>query len=238
MKLRIVKDPATRRAEILDHAYRLFTERGYERTSMNQIICAVGFSKGALYHHFSSKEELLEAITTRLAGGIADSAKFILDDPSIDAFARLTAFLAHLHARKTEQVVEMREMFEPLFRTENIRLFHRIHAAITAVVQPILARIIAEGVAEKTFDTPDPETAATLIIQLGATGRELISETMGTSNQLERERLLDRLCDRLDYLGTVVDRILGIPEGSIQLADRTELRQAIRAMYPGATAAA
>ena len=237
MKLRIVKDPATRRAEILDHAYKLFTEQGYERTSINQIVCAIGFSKGALYHHFSSKEELLEAITTRIAGQIADDAKPILEDPSLDGFARLTAFLAHMRARKVEQVAEMREMFEPLFRDENIRLFHRIHAAITAVVQPILARIIADGVAERTFDTPDPETAATLIVQLGATGRELIAEAMASTKPLERERLIDRLCDRLDYLGTVVDRILGIPEGSIKLVDKDELRLIMRTMSPRASAA-
>jgi AcrR family transcriptional regulator len=237
MKLRIVKDPAVRRTEILDHAYRLFTEQGYERTSINQIICAVGFSKGALYHHFCSKEELLEAITSRIASQVADDAKSILDDPSLDAFARLAAFLAHMRARKVEQVVEMREMFEPLFRADNIRLFHRIHAAITAVVQPILAKIIADGVAERTFDTPDPETAATLIVQLGATSRELIAEAMACTKPLEREGLIDRLYDRLDYLGTVVDRILGIPEGSIKLVDRDELRLIIQAMDPRASAA-
>jgi AcrR family transcriptional regulator len=237
MKLRIVKDPATRRTEILDHAYKLFTERGYERTSINQIICSIGFSKGALYHHFSSKEELLEAITSRLAGQIAEDARSILEDPSLDAFARLTAFLAHLRARKVEQVAEMREMFEPIFRADNVRLFHRIHAAITAVVQPILAKIIADGVAERTFDTPDPDTAATLIIQLGATGRELIAEAMASPTLPEREHLIDRLCDRLDYLGTVVDRILGIPEGSIKLSDRADLRQIVRMMVPSANAA-
>ncbi len=237
MKLRIVKDPVTRRNEILDHAYRLFAEQGYERTSMNQIMCAVGFSKGALYHHFSSKEELLEAVTFRIAGEVTETARPILEDPSLDAFARLSAFLAHMRARKVEQVAEMREVFEPVFRAENVRLFYRIHAAITAVVQPILARIIAEGVAEKTFDTPDPETAATLIVQLGATGRELIAEAMSCRTQLEQERLINRLCDRLDYLGTVVDRILGIPEGSVVLVDKAELRQIIRAMYPRASAA-
>ncbi len=229
MKLRIVKDAATRRNEILDHAYQLFTERGYERTSINHIICSIGFSKGALYHHFASKEEVLEAITSRLANEIADDARPILEDPALDAFARLTAFLAHMRARKVEQVAEMREMFEPIFRADNIRLFHRIHAAINAVVQPILAKIIAEGVAERTFDTPDPETAATLIVQLGATSRDLVAEAMACTGT-ERERLTDRLFERLDYLSTVVDRILGIPEGSIKLVDKAELRLIIRAM--------
>lgn len=236
MKLRIVKDPATRRTEILDRAYRLFADQGYERTSVNQLICAVGFSKGAFYHHFSSKEELLEALASRIASAAANEAVVVADDPSLDAFARLTAFLTHMRRRKLDQVAEMREVFEPVFREENVRLFHRIHAAITAVVQPILARIIADGVAEKTFDTADPQIAASLILQLGVSGRELIGEVM-VSKPHERDALIEQLCDRLDYLGTVVDRILGIPEGSIQLTDREEMRELMRAMYPRATAA-
>jgi AcrR family transcriptional regulator len=238
MKLRIVKDPAVRRTEILDSAYALFTRQGYERTSISQIIGAVGLSKGAFYHHFASKEELLEALAGRIAATVAAEAQSILEDPSLDAFARLTAFLAHLRKRKTEQVGELKEMFEPVFRAENVRLFHCTHAATTAVIQPILARIIAEGVEERTFDTADPQTAAALIVQLGATGRDLVAEAFTSTGIRQREAALDKVMERLDYLGTVVDRILGIPEGSVCLVTRNELETMIVAMQPKASAAA
>jgi AcrR family transcriptional regulator len=47
------------RQEILRTAARLFRERGYDATSMNDISAALKLSKGGLYHHFRSKDEIL-----------------------------------------------------------------------------------------------------------------------------------------------------------------------------------
>lgn len=53
------------RASILDAAFRLFLENGYDGTSLARILSEVPYSKGALYHHFESKEALLEAVIER-----------------------------------------------------------------------------------------------------------------------------------------------------------------------------
>ena len=48
---------------ILDVAFRLFMEKGYEYTSIQDILDQLGgLSKGAIYHHFKSKEEILVAV--------------------------------------------------------------------------------------------------------------------------------------------------------------------------------
>ena len=52
---------------ILDVAYRLFMEKGYEYTSIQDIIDHLGgLSKGAIYHHFKSKDDILIAVTDRM----------------------------------------------------------------------------------------------------------------------------------------------------------------------------
>ena len=52
---------------ILDVAFRLFMEQGYEHTSIQDIIDHLGgLSKGAIYHHFKSKEDILIAVTDRM----------------------------------------------------------------------------------------------------------------------------------------------------------------------------
>ena len=52
---------------ILDVAGHLFMEKGYEHTSIQDIIDNLGgLSKGAIYHHFKSKEEILDAVTDRI----------------------------------------------------------------------------------------------------------------------------------------------------------------------------
>ena len=47
---------------IIDQAYRLFLSSSYEAVSISDISKAIGFTKGALYHHFESKEELFKAV--------------------------------------------------------------------------------------------------------------------------------------------------------------------------------
>ena len=66
---RISKPAPQRRAEILDTARRLFTTRGFQSTSVEDILTEVGIVKGILYYHFSSKEEILRALIARTADG-------------------------------------------------------------------------------------------------------------------------------------------------------------------------
>lgn len=50
------------KSRIVREALRLFLDKGYERTSLNDIAGAVGITKPAIYHHFDSKEGLLQAV--------------------------------------------------------------------------------------------------------------------------------------------------------------------------------
>lgn len=53
--------------KILDAALRLFLEKGYEQTTILDIVDEMGgLTRGAFYHHFKSKEEVLDALTTKL----------------------------------------------------------------------------------------------------------------------------------------------------------------------------
>ena len=51
--------------EILRAAEQLFCQKGYEAASMQEIVRAAGVSKGGIYHHFASKEEIMTLTTSR-----------------------------------------------------------------------------------------------------------------------------------------------------------------------------
>lgn len=57
---------ASTRAALMDAARELFTERGYDGVGTEEIVRAAGVTRGALYHHFGGKAELLEAVYERL----------------------------------------------------------------------------------------------------------------------------------------------------------------------------
>lgn len=63
---------------LLAAATRLFAERGYDRTSVQEIVETAGVTKGALYHYFGSKEDLLQEVYARMLR---------LQQERLDAFA-------------------------------------------------------------------------------------------------------------------------------------------------------
>ena len=92
-KVRVLKAPAVRRAELIDCAQRLFLTRGYERTTINDVIAAAGLSKGAFYHHFRSKEAFAEEVLDRYFAHTKGLVKEALDDESLTPRQRLKRYL-------------------------------------------------------------------------------------------------------------------------------------------------
>ena len=86
---------STRRA-LIDMGEELFTEHGYAATSLDTIVAGAQVTKGALYHHFSGKQALFEAVFERVEGEAARTIHESLkghDDPWEKALAGLGAFL-------------------------------------------------------------------------------------------------------------------------------------------------
>jgi AcrR family transcriptional regulator len=68
------EENATTRERIQRTALRLFTEQGYESTSMRQIAEELGFTKAALYYHFENKEDIVRALLETVRAEVADLA--------------------------------------------------------------------------------------------------------------------------------------------------------------------
>ena len=74
--------------KIFDAAVELFAERGYDRVSVRDIARAVGLTEGAVYKHYSSKDEILESIFAYIEGRIYPQAP----ESSIDAIVETLSF--------------------------------------------------------------------------------------------------------------------------------------------------
>src|SRR5262245_50722329 len=107
---RIVKAPEVRRSEILDAAQRLFISRGYETTTVNDLLEAVGLSKGAFYHHFASKEEVMEALGLRIADQSLARLAPVFERPGLAPLERLKAFFHHGQQFKKENAPVIRAL--------------------------------------------------------------------------------------------------------------------------------
>lgn len=86
---RISKEPAVRRQELVDIAQRLFIAKGYEATSVRDILKEVSGAPGMFYHYFSSKEEIYKAAMTQYIEGYVTKINGILCDKAVSVPERV-----------------------------------------------------------------------------------------------------------------------------------------------------
>jgi AcrR family transcriptional regulator len=84
------------RQRILDVALELFAERGYAGTSVADITKRLGISKAALYHHFTAKGEILEALLGEPLAGYAELVRTAADRPAGELLAAIVDRTAEL----------------------------------------------------------------------------------------------------------------------------------------------
>jgi AcrR family transcriptional regulator len=90
------------RNRILDAASRLFSERGFDGTSVAEVLSAAGVRSGSLYHFFPSKEALAEAVLARCADRLREALLDPAEAAALDPVERVFALLA-LWRRRVEQ---------------------------------------------------------------------------------------------------------------------------------------
>lgn len=147
--------------KILDIAFHLFSTKGYEKTSIQDIVNDLGMSKGAIYHHFKSKEEILYRMCERF---YSDNAwlERICGNSSMDGLEKLRQlFLYQLGNRDKVALdaISMSLQADPHMMLESLK---------TAVyeVAPIMAELIREGVADGSMHAKDPTHGAQVMIVL------------------------------------------------------------------------
>jgi AcrR family transcriptional regulator len=215
---RVIKPPEIRSAELLDCAQRLFFEHGYDNTTVNDIIREAGLSKGAFYHHFTSKEALLEALAARLAHDSLAELRPMLEDPSLDGIGRLNALFAGSRRLNVELAPQLRKTFFVVFRPENLALFHRVDQAARELVKPIIADLLRKGSDEGILDVPDPEAFAEMFLQLRLIFRDVMQRALRQAERGNIDEAAQLLDERLRLYGIAIDRLLRLPDGTIEAA--------------------
>jgi AcrR family transcriptional regulator len=202
------------RTSLVEAASRLFATRGYDATAVDAIVQEAGVSKGAFYHHFDSKDELLDAVAERMAGEAMNAIEPAIADRSIGAIGRLNGFFSTARTWGAAHVPLLREVLEVLYRDESIRLRRKVEAHSFAWAAPVLADILRQGVEERVFDISDPDEAAQAILRFSWAFREAQIHFMrdhGTSP--ESQVILQR---RLDLFLEMLERMIGAAKGSVE----------------------
>jgi len=200
------------REAIIRASVRLFSELGYDRTTVQAIIDAVGVSKGAFYHHFSSKEDIVEAITHRYISEGLESMQAAADEEGLSAVEKLNRMIEVSQLFKLQRQ-DTREAIERSFSdNSNLKLEKAILETLREHTIPPLARIVAEGIANGEFRIEDADEHAAILFNMLLGMKETLRERMHAGADP------GTIEDVLRVHENAVCRVLRIPEGSLQLA--------------------
>ncbi len=228
---RVVKHPDIRRAELLDRATELFLLHGYDNVSLNDLIADAGVSKGAFYHWFPSKDALIEALAERSAREAFAAIEDALADCDGDALARLNVVLqAGFDVKMQTAGPDQLAAMVSLMRPANAHLYGRIVAVEEALFRPLLTRLISDGVDDGVFDTFDPEGVADMFYALAARTNSNILDILQAADERARDQAIDCLTTRFRLHGLAIDRVLGLPDGSVATLTRAQVEAMVAAL--------
>lgn len=156
------KHPEETVNRILEAATRLFIEKGYEHTSIQDIISNLGgLSKGAIYHHFKSKEDILEAVTDKMTEESNKILEGIRDRKDLTGKEKMKMIFKESVGRS-----DMDDLFAVApDLSNNPRLLFSTFRDTVDIVAPFYIRpIIEQGIADGTIQTDYPAALSELVI--------------------------------------------------------------------------
>ena len=188
-----MKKGERRKQELLDIAYRLFISRGYENTSIDDIIDEAGIAKGTYYYYFESKEQTLEAVIEMMLEKETEAAASILESP-LPVPQKIVGIIASIQPAPEEQPIE-----GALMRPENIIMHQKVKRRLVEKVVPLLSRAVEEGVEQGIFSCDNiPERVRMMLV--------LSNETFDEGAFTERD---------VDVFIDITEKLLGAQEHSM-----------------------
>jgi len=199
---RTIKDPNVRRNEILKAARKMFIERTYEKATMNELIRRLNIAKGTLYHYFSSKDELLEAVVEKLVDEDLAEKSELLAKPQnrdINALEKLKLLISSNSISN-----ENEELLHSLHSPANVKMHARQLGRHLTKLAPLYAEVFEEGNRQGLFSVEHALETAELLLA----GIQYLTDTgfyLWDSEQLQR---------RAGAFPALIEKQLGTPKGA------------------------
>ena len=178
-----------RRDEVIDAAARVFAERGYDATTIDDLVEATGLGRGGLYHYIGNKRDLLIQIHERFLNPLLDQARVIAADgltPEAELRALAHALMDNIHRYRYQVTVFFHEWraIEGDPRFEQVRHERR-------EFESLIAATLDRGRAEGVFEVRDPRIA-----QLGFLGMiNYTPQWYEPGGRVSPDDIADQFCD-------------------------------------------
>ncbi len=200
--MKAIKDGEERRKEILLTARKLFVQKGYDQTSINDILKIVDIAKGTFYYYYSSKEEVLEAIIINIVNEGAARAEHILQDASIPLLNRIVmAVMA-----QAPEFEGAHKLAEELHKVDNAKLEQQYQKTMLKKMTSVLEGAVKEAREQDIIHTDYPKECIEAMLLMGHMMFDC--DTFGWKSEEYPVKIQAFLCN--------AERMFGTKEGEFQ----------------------
>lgn len=178
--------------KILEAAKKLFLEKGYENTTIQDIVNELGgLTKGAIYHHFRTKEDIICALSDKM---FSDNNPFAIvkQRKDLNALQKMRELIKLNQTNTEEKQVNIQAL--PLLK--NPRIFAEMMESNRRYLSPLWLELIEEGISDGSIKTEYAKEIAELIPLLGdvwlypvvypATEQEILHKFLFFKEMLEK----------------------------------------------------
>lgn len=202
--VRISKDPEIRRNELIEAAEELFREKGFEQTSVSDIVKNVGVAQGTFYYYFDSKDDILDAVLEHYLRKAEQAMKDLIVDDRLNAQQKLQLIIDMSFKREKGE----KDFIKFLHSDENLLTHQKYMMKTYTTYTPLLTRIVEQGIQEGLFDTQYPgETVELLLMMIGHLHDSLVLSA-DNSEYYRKTRAAE----------DIIVKVLGIKKGYLKLA--------------------
>ena len=217
-----------RRSELLATAERLFYTKGYEKTSVQDILTEMNFSKGGFYHHFDSKLSVLEAICELRAQEGCEQAKHAVANCEGSAVDKLNAVFGASQILTSGQQSFVALLIQVAYRDDGALMREKMKRSQFESLQPVFEEILEQGAAQQEFMVTDVRFSAQMLLRMNLMFTDDIAFLL--AKEESEERLLDAAVRKLNVYRTSIERMLIAPFGSIVLLEAKDLQMLVQSV--------
>lgn len=183
---REVKEYHVRKNELLDIALELFLLKGYNATSVEDIIKGAKIAKGTFYHYFKSKKELLDALVNRVVENGRAVYKSILESTEINSIEKILMAVRAIDQwkRTDKSLFMMKYLLKDV--DNNIDLWYSLRVRAITELAPLFQEILEEAIRGGVIKPQENSFLGEIILQLIFDLKEAVASDMKkASNQVE-----------------------------------------------------
>ena len=162
-----------RRQALMEAAVAVFSAKGVNAASVDDIVHAAGVAKGTFYLYFATKDDAVNAVAEWMVEGVADRIEAVATDPSRSPS---NASLPSAEVREVGDEPYERDLVEVFHRPENRVLHDRIGERALTRLSPSMAAIIADGIELGQFQRQDPRRAAAFVMASFGSLHDVVSD--------------------------------------------------------------